>query len=273
MGKSRLAGSLISTTRAVNAKLFSTAIASQSIRATFLVLSSGLVTTPVHAVTTFTESGLSVKGTAVSFSADFAIVGDTLTLTLNNTSTTSSANPDDLLSSFYFDILNGGNRPTLTYASATGDTYINNALQVAGQDLTSVTLPPPPPSGSPDAWVIDTMDATQSPFMGFGIGTVGNNNLTPNNFQGSLVNGIDLSIYAGTITTANLQSNLLVKDTATFVFSGLTGFTEADVSDVVFGLGTAPDSLLPEIPLPPAVWLFGSGLLGLIGIARRKKAA
>ena len=27
-----------------------------------------------------------------------------------------------------------------------------------------------------------------------------------------------------------------------------------------------------EIPLPAAVWLFGSGLLGLVGIARRKKA-
>jgi hypothetical protein len=27
----------------------------------------------------------------------------------------------------------------------------------------------------------------------------------------------------------------------------------------------------PEVPVPPAVWLFGSGLLGLIGLARRKK--
>lgn len=27
------------------------------------------------------------------------------------------------------------------------------------------------------------------------------------------------------------------------------------------------------IPLPPALWLFGSGLLGLVGIAKRKKAA
>lgn len=26
------------------------------------------------------------------------------------------------------------------------------------------------------------------------------------------------------------------------------------------------------VPIPPAVWLFGSGLIGLIGIARRKKA-
>jgi hypothetical protein len=28
----------------------------------------------------------------------------------------------------------------------------------------------------------------------------------------------------------------------------------------------------PEIPIPAAIWLFGTGLLGLIGIARRKKA-
>jgi len=27
------------------------------------------------------------------------------------------------------------------------------------------------------------------------------------------------------------------------------------------------------VPVPAAVWLFGSGLLGLIGIARRKEAA
>jgi len=27
------------------------------------------------------------------------------------------------------------------------------------------------------------------------------------------------------------------------------------------------------VPVPPAVWLFGSGLIGLVGIARRKKAA
>ena len=31
-------------------------------------------------------------------------------------------------------------------------------------------------------------------------------------------------------------------------------------------------ALTQVVPIPPAVWLFGSGLLGLIGIARRKKA-
>jgi hypothetical protein len=29
---------------------------------------------------------------------------------------------------------------------------------------------------------------------------------------------------------------------------------------------------IQAIPVPPALWLFGSGLLGLVGIARRKKA-
>ena len=30
---------------------------------------------------------------------------------------------------------------------------------------------------------------------------------------------------------------------------------------------------VPPVPVPPAAWLFGFGLLGLIGIARRKKTA
>lgn len=33
------------------------------------------------------------------------------------------------------------------------------------------------------------------------------------------------------------------------------------------------DVEVPQVPVPAAVWLFGSGLLGLIGVARRKKAA
>jgi hypothetical protein len=32
------------------------------------------------------------------------------------------------------------------------------------------------------------------------------------------------------------------------------------------------DTFVSSVPIPAAVWLFGSGLIGLIGIARRKKA-
>ncbi|MBT8438988.1 MAG: hypothetical protein KJO91_04615 [Gammaproteobacteria bacterium] len=30
--------------------------------------------------------------------------------------------------------------------------------------------------------------------------------------------------------------------------------------------------LAAVVPIPPAIWLFGGGLIGLIGVARRKKA-
>ena len=48
-----------------------------------------------------------------------------------------------------------------------------------------------------------------------------------------------------------------------------------DVGDVTSGVNI--DSAITiegsVVPVPAAVWLFGSGLLGLVGIARRKKAA
>ena len=44
----------------------------------------------------------------------------------------------------------------------------------------------------------------------------------------------------------------------------LTGGGDRDFNDIVLEVSLQP------IPIPAAVWLFGSGLLGLIGIARRK---
>ena len=37
--------------------------------------------------------------------------------------------------------------------------------------------------------------------------------------------------------------------------------------------GTVEAASAPAVPVPAAVWLFGSGLLGLVGVARRKKSA
>lgn len=37
--------------------------------------------------------------------------------------------------------------------------------------------------------------------------------------------------------------------------------------------GTAVVSSVSAVPVPAAVWLFGSGLLGLVGVARRKKSS
>ena len=50
----------------------------------------------------------------------------------------------------------------------------------------------------------------------------------------------------------------------------IAGVTDTSkVSNVVFSFGTGPETFV-GVPIPAAAWLFGSGLLGLIGIARRR---
>ena len=47
--------------------------------------------------------------------------------------------------------------------------------------------------------------------------------------------------------------------------------SRADAIQVSSGLYDLTLTLQP-VPIPPAVWLFGSGLIGLVGLARRKKS-
>lgn len=78
---------------------------------------------------------------------------------------------------------------------------------------------------------------------------------------------------------------------ATNGFAATTGLNVADVTSITFLVDcagnncaandyalagiktTGPDSDVSEVPLPAAAWLFGSGLIGLAGIARRRKSA
>lgn len=65
-------------------------------------------------------------------------------------------------------------------------------------------------------------------------------------------------------------------------FSGIDKLLISAIGGVNAGLGGAGvfwamdnftyNEEIPAVPVPAAVWLFGSGLIGLIGIARRKKA-
>jgi hypothetical protein len=67
----------------------------------------------------------------------------------------------------------------------------------------------------------------------------------------------------------NSNFNPFIDQTATFTL-GIAGVTAAStISNVVFSFGTQPETLV-GVPIPAAVWLFGSGLIGLIGIARRR---
>lgn len=58
-------------------------------------------------------------------------------------------------------------------------------------------------------------------------------------------------------------------------FAGWIGGSGEQLMDVTFSQHDMMvlDNINAYVPIPAAVWLFGSGLLGLVGIARRKKAA
>jgi hypothetical protein len=84
-----------------------------------------------------------------------------------------------------------------------------------------------------------------------------------------------LIVSPGPYTNANSSinndfdpHNPFASGTSTFTLgllsAGITGFTDILIS---FGT-TAGDNV--AVPIPAAIWLFASGLLGLIGIARRK---
>jgi hypothetical protein len=67
---------------------------------------------------------------------------------------------------------------------------------------------------------------------------------------------------------ANISCGRALARTGAVTMSGTNGVHSTGVADCGSGLngGTSP------VPVPAALWLFGSGLLGLIGVARRKKA-
>jgi hypothetical protein len=238
------------------------------------ILSASIVLTlvtqaPSHASVILVGSGLSSANVPVTFQAEVTISGNNLTVQLTNNSPGSSLNPADVIGSFYFDIVNNLNaRPTLTYTGAAGDVYLGNnsgpdALQAAGANLKAV-------NANDNTWQFKTVNPALTPFLGFGIGTVGNSNLT-NNFNGNIVGNIDYSIYKGDVTTANLNNRPLVKETATFNFTGVAGFTENDISpNFAFGLGTAPDSFLT--PEPSSAVLLVLGWCASMILPRRRKS-
>jgi hypothetical protein len=67
-----------------------------------------------------------------------------------------------------------------------------------------------------------------------------------------------------------------IADVYTFRYGG---WAEGDIIKIQLNSGDPgidpgiTGIMFDAVPIPPAVWLFGTGLLGLIGIARRKKAA
>ncbi len=78
-------------------------------------------------------------------------------------------------------------------------------------------------------------------------------------------------VYAGTngdlLALSNVGTGI---QTATFQFTSPTSLTNLFTTATATTSTSFSGSITP-VPIPAAVWLFGSGLIGLVGVARRKK--
>lgn len=214
----------------------------------------------------------------VRFTADLSITLDTLTLVLTNDSlnhvngASPSLNPNDLLTSFYFNVFNGVSSPTLTYTGASGNVCLTSSGGADNCGIVDKEADLRAFVAGDNTWNFrdDMALAFGADTLTFGVGSVGNNSFAPNGFNGSIVDGMDYGLYAGDVSTANLNNRLLTIGSITFTWSGATGFTDADISDeVVFGLGTQPDSF-GFIPEPSTGLLVGMGLVGMTWHRRRQ---
>jgi hypothetical protein len=101
--------------------------------------------------------------------------------------------------------------------------------------------------------------------------------LAASHFQGDSSSGSSIGGVLG--STLNLGQNTLTNSSFSFgglsflftINAGSTGYPNTFTNfDVRVSGG---DVSFEVVPVPAAAWLFGSGLLGLIGVAGRKKAA
>ena len=256
--------------------------------------------TTASAGVVFSGSGMSAAGNPIAAMAELSIAGDVLTVRLQNLSPVPSSAAADILSSFAFDVVATGGRPTLGYESGLGLVWqVRRDAADVPINYTPPVLPGGPGSYVPATggtahvpsdlaatkkgdrtWQFRPFAAGLPPLLGFGIGTVGNSGFDPNGFDPAVVGPPGNGLIAFGISTAGdiepagspMQDQYLVRSEAVFRFSGLKGFTEADIGpDVVFGFGTGPDSVI-SLPDPPGWRILGSGLAAAALLRVRRRA-
>jgi hypothetical protein len=256
---------------------------------------AGCLALPAQGAIVVEAAGTSAAGNPVAFRATLAIWGDELSIDLENVSPVFTREPADVLSSFYFDILRDGARPTLVYAAAAGQVV---EVRSRGPDVPVIYTPPAVAGGRGTVvsglglsdlmatkrgdftWQFRQFDPAYEPLAGFGLGTVGNSDLDPSNFDPKIVDQNDFTIIRGhdLEPKGNLPGRLLVRERARFTFRGAKGWSEADIGQrFTFGLGTSPDSTLVVLVSEPtsgaAALLAAPCLAGWLAARRRRQAA
>ena len=113
--------------------------------------------------------------------------------------------------------------------------------------------------------------------VGHTLGTAGTDPLNSTYFgAGPNIFGYQFDNLDSLITGFLDDGETVVVTASLFVSLDAPGFETggaAIIGDPLDLSAGAFSASLSMVPVPAAVWLFGSGLLGLIGIARRKRAA
>ena len=106
-------------------------------------------------------------------------------------------------------------------------------------------------------------------FPGSDIIQVGLYNITPfpvlNGFE---LYGIEIDLVDNSGTVLGDESLPLGYELSDWPYGGTLAFRSFATTNITIG---SISTLTPAVPVPAAVWLFISGLLGLLGVARRKK--
>jgi len=176
--------------------------------------------------------------------------------------------------------VNAVTMPALDISSLFGGSGVSNSGGTLTIDATAFSIflegtPLPPPIDIPD--VSFSLTATYD-------SSAGNRHTFIN---GSLSAGSYMSATFDSMTLFNLGNGLgqILETQLTYTGGSLVaGLTTGSIAGSIAGsssndfstdftAGTVLAKAGPVVPVPAAVWLFGSGLLGLVGVARRKKAA
>jgi hypothetical protein len=227
-------------------------------------------------------------GLLASSSASAALVSGNATLTIDNASVAAS-NPNGWFFQTFWDANNNalpinGSTTGGTALSATGS---NNLLLPVNTNTTTQVLSTVTPGRTLQA---TTMDASNT-----SVGQIGlsgglrmrdpslSSYLAPYDFslvktsgQWSIRSFDNQFNYGPTFALTNVSESLdtngalLLSGDLTWLAGGFTWATllGANTSTVIGHFSLAPAA----VPLPAAVWLFGSALMGVLGIGRRKSA-
>lgn len=87
-------------------------------------------------------------------------------------------------------------------------------------------------------------------------------------------NGGNIDMSGGASAVISCGNTCEVNDTFTLDYSAVVPASDPSFGGVAYSVHLEGTIAAPSaVPVPAAVWLFGSGLVGLAGIARRRKAA